>query len=153
VLLEEKPIIVPDVVQRAKVLMLGEKSYTKAQVLKKMCDLLVAENYVKPGYEKAVLEREKMGAYLINQKVALPHADSSYVNESVILIAKAEKPIAWAGKTGTQLICLLGLDINGKDGVRYLYQRFQNDEVMARLEAATTEQELREALIYDANYN
>lgn len=152
-LLEEKLITVPDVVQRVKVLMLGEKSYTKAQVLKKMCDLLLAGNYVKPGYEKAVLEREKMGAYLINQKVALPHADSSYVNQSVILIAKAEKSIAWAGKTGTKLICLLGLDINGKDGVRYLYQRFQNDEVMARLEAATTEQELREALIYDANYN
>lgn len=142
---------VPEVVRSAKILMLKEEAYTKTKLIKKMCMLLEEENYVKPGYEKAVLEREKMGAYLINQKVALPHADSSYVNKAVIFIAKAEKPIVWSGKTSTRLVCLLGLDINGKDGVRYLYQRFQDDEVIARLEAATTEQELREALVYYEN--
>jgi transcriptional regulator with AAA-type ATPase domain/transcriptional regulatory protein LevR len=144
---------VPEVVKNVKVLMLGQETYTKSQLLKKMCSQLVEEGYVKPGYEKAVLEREKMGAYLINQKVALPHADSSYVNKAVVFIVKTEKPIVWTGKTSTQLVCLLGLDINGKDGVRYLYQCFQNDEVMLRLEAATTEQELREALIYNGNHN
>ncbi len=151
VLLEQKAADVPEVVKKAKVLMLGKEQYTKAQVIKKMCKLLIDEDYVRSGYEKAVLEREKMGAYLINQKVALPHADSSYVKESVVLIAKAEMPIAWTGKTTTRLICLLGLDINGKDGIRYLYQRFQNDEVIALMEAAKTEQELREALVYNAN--
>ncbi|WP_199883943.1 sigma 54-interacting transcriptional regulator [Anaerosinus massiliensis] len=149
--LEKKTTLVPEVVQKAKVMMLGKEKYTKSQILEKMCKILADENYVRNGYGKAVLEREKMGVYLINQKVALPHADSSYVKESVVFIAKAETPIVWAGKTTTRLICLLALDIHGKDGIRYLYERFQNDEVIALMEAATTEQELREALVYNAN--
>jgi len=151
VLLEQKQVTVPAVVKKMKVLMLDNEHYTKAEILEKMCNILLAEQYVKQGYTEAVFAREKMGSYLINEKVALPHADSSYVNESVIILAKSNIGITWADKKSTKIICLLGLDINGKDGVRYLYQRFQNDEVIRKIEAAVTEAELREALIYNAN--
>ncbi len=151
VLIEQKQVTVPAVVKKMKILMLENEHYTKAEILKKMCNILMAEQYVKQGYTEAVFAREKMGSYLINEKVALPHADSSYVNESVIILAKSNTGITWADKKSTKIICLLGLDINGKDGVRYLYQRFQNNEVIRKIEEADTEAELREALIYNAN--
>ncbi|WP_199883859.1 sigma 54-interacting transcriptional regulator [Anaerosinus massiliensis] len=149
--IEEKVNAVPQVIQRVKILLLGKAYDTKTKVLKKMCQLLINENYVKEGYEKAVLEREKMGAYLIHQTVALPHADSSYVYTSAILFAKTEKPILWAGKKRTQFICLLALDMNGKDDIRYLYQHFQSDEVIARLKTAVTEDDVRKVLLYREN--
>lgn len=138
---------IPEVVRQIKIVMLGDQVYTKEEILKEMCGKLAQEGYVKSGYTAAVFEREKMGSYLISQKVALPHADSRYVQKPVIMIAKADQPILWDGVNTTKLICLLALDIDGKDGVRYLYKKFQNTDIVAALENAATEEVLREALL------
>lgn len=141
----EKPVV-PETVRQMEC-MIFDRICDKQQIIHEMCSYLTEKGYVAPGYEKAVWAREEMGSFLINRKVALPHADSSYVRSSVVLFAKAAKPVAWSGKESTNLICMLGLDINGKDSVRYLYDRFLEEETLARLESAKTENELREALI------
>lgn len=138
--------LIPNVVREAKIVMMPAIK-TKQELLKVLCDSIIKEGYVKPGYYEAVLERESMGSYVINQKVALPHADSSYVNHSVVVIAKMPEPIVWDEESQVSIICLLALDINGKDGVRYLYNTFKNDELVAQLEKLQSVQEFREVLL------
>jgi len=141
---------VPETVKKIECMMLKTKK-NKHEVIHEMCSYLTDRGYVNPGYEKAVLAREEIGSFLVNNKVALPHADSSYVRSSVVLFAKTDKPVVWCGNQTASLICMLGLDTNGKDSVRYLYDRFLDKKIISRLETAGTEQELREALISDGD--
>jgi mannitol/fructose-specific phosphotransferase system IIA component (Ntr-type) len=48
---------------------------------------------------------------------------------------------------------MLGLDIDGKDSVQYLYEKFLDENIINQLETAETEKELREALIGNAGYS
>ncbi|CUH94593.1 hypothetical protein P22_0659 [Propionispora sp. 2/2-37] len=138
--------LIPNVVREAKIIM-APAGKNKQELLRLLCDGIISEGYVNAGYYEAVLERENMGSYVIRQKVALPHADSSYVNHSVVVIAKTPEPIEWDEESSVSIICLLALDINGKDGVRYLYNTFKNDNIVAQLEQAQSEQEIREVLL------
>ncbi|WP_196593140.1 sigma 54-interacting transcriptional regulator [Pectinatus sottacetonis] len=143
---------IPKIIKSMKFLILQEEN-TKNKVIHKMCEYLVKTGYVELNYEQAVLNREKLGPFLVNNKVALPHADSSYVKSPVILFAKLAKPINWGNKQSTTLVCMLGLDIDGKDSVQYLYKKFLDKKIIQQLEKAKTEKELREVLIGNANYN
>lgn len=138
--------LIPKVVRDAKFILLTGKQ-DKSQVLQGICNTLLQEDYVREGYYEAVMERESMGSYVINQKVALPHADSSYVNRPVIVIVKTSEPIYWDDENKVSLICLLALDIDGKDGVRFLYNKFNNEKFIAEIEQAQTEEDMKEALL------
>ncbi|AIF53482.1 PTS system transcriptional activator [Pelosinus sp. UFO1] len=138
--------LIPKVVKDAKCIMLTEE-HDKKQVLKNICNTLLQEGYVRAGYYEAVMERENMGSYIINQKVALPHADSSYVNHPVIVVAKTAKPIFWDDDNKVSLICLLALDIDGKDGVRFLFNKFNNEKFTTQIGQMQTEEDIREALL------
>lgn len=138
--------LIPKVVRDAKFVMLTGVQ-DKEQVLHGICDMLLQEGYVRKGYFEAVMERESMGSYVINQEVALPHADSSYVNRPVIVIVKTPEPIFWDNENKVSLICLLALDIEGKDGVRFLYNKFNNEKFIAEIGQAQTEEDIREALL------
>lgn len=141
--------LIPHVVREAKFIMLPEVG-GKEEVLQRICNSLLAEGYVKEGYYEAVMERENMGSYVINQEVALPHADSSYVNHPVIVIAKAAVPIYWDHENTVSLICLLALDIDGKDGVRFLYNKFKSEKFIEQMQQAKSEDEIREALLHES---
>ena len=141
--------LIPKVVRDAKFLMITEKQ-DKEQILQGICNTLLQEGYVRKGYYEAVMERESMGSYVINQKVALPHADSSYVKRPVIVIAKTSAPIIWDDKEEVSLICLLALDIEGKDGVRFLYNKFKNEKFISQIAQAATEEDIRGALLNES---
>ena len=141
--------LIPKVVRDAKIIMFTE-AQDKTQVLQGICTTLLQEGYVKKGYYEAVVERESMGSYVINKAVSLPHADSSYVNHPVIVIAKTISPILWDGESKVSLICLLALDIDGKDGVRFLYNKFQSEKFIIQIGQAKTEDDIREALLNES---
>ena len=67
---------------------------------------------------------------ILQTRLVLPHADSSYIKSSVILFAKLAKPVLWGNKQSTTLICMLGLDIDGKDSVQYLYEKFLDENII-----------------------
>jgi transcriptional regulator with AAA-type ATPase domain/transcriptional regulatory protein LevR len=141
--------LIPNVVREAKFIMLPP-GMNKEKILQSICDTLVEERYVRKGYYEAVMERESMGSYVINQEVALPHADSSYVNQPVIVLAKTAEPISWDEESKVSLICLLALDIDGKDGVRFLYNKFKSEKFIVQIQQAKTEDDIREALLHES---
>lgn len=139
---------VPNEVAHLKTAILEDRAWTKEEVLAHLCRLLDDANCVKPGYFEAVCEREAMGSYLINQRVALPHADGRYVLEPTVLVARLPRPILWDQANVVRIICLLALDENGKDSVRFLYKQFQDETVLNRLERAETTEKIKEALTH-----
>jgi transcriptional regulator with AAA-type ATPase domain/transcriptional regulatory protein LevR len=141
--------LIPNVVREAKFIMLPP-GMDKEKILRSICDTLVAQRYVRKEYYAAVMERESMGSYVINQEVALPHADSSYVNQPVIVLAKTAEPISWDEENKVSLICLLALDIDGKDGVRFLYNKFKSEKFIVQMQQAKTEDDIREALLHES---
>jgi len=141
--------LIPKVVRDAKFIMLTQEQ-DKQQVLQSICNTLLHEGYVGEGYYEAVMERESMGSYVINQEIALPHADSSYVHHPVIVIIKTVQPIFWDNEEKVSLICLLALDIDGKDGVRFLYNKFKNEKFIAQIKQAQTTENIREALLNES---
>jgi len=138
--------LAPNIVREAKII-INAKEETKEELLKTICNLLIEEGYVKEGYYEAVMERERMTSYVINQEVALPHTDSRYINEPAIVIVKTAKPILWDGEQKVSLICLLALDTNGKEAVRYLYNKFKNKRIINLIKNAQEEEEIKGALL------
>lgn len=138
--------LVPNIVKESKIIV-NSNEKTKEELLKSICNILAEEGYVKKGYYEAVIEREKMTSYVINQEVALPHADSRYINKSVIVIVKLKNPILWDKEQKVSLICLLAVDTNEKDAIRYLYNKFKNKRVVNLLKKAKEAEEIEEALI------
>lgn len=67
--------------------------------IKALCLLagyLFEKGYVKEGYEAAILEREASfptGLSTGKINIAIPHADTSYVNQAAICVGVAEKPV------------------------------------------------------------
>lgn len=138
--------LIPNVVREAKI-MIDPPGKDKTEILQNICALLLEEGYVRKGYYEAVMERESMGSYVINQVFALPHADSSYVNHPVIVLVKLSEPILWDAEEKVSFMCLLALDIDGKDGVRFLYNKFKNEKFVTKMKQASTEENIREALL------
>lgn len=136
---------IPEVVRQAQIILDSHRK-SKQDVIKDICNFLVGEGYVKKGYYEAVMKREKMGSFVINQEVVLPHADSSYVNRPVIVIEKMAEPVLWDRNIKISIVCLLALDIHGKDGVRYLYNKFKDNSVLMKLKQAHNEQVFKEVL-------
>ncbi|VBB08941.1 phosphotransferase system mannose-type iia component [Lucifera butyrica] len=138
--------LVPAVVREAQIT-LNLQSKNKQDVIKNICDRLLKEGYVKKGYYEAVLKRERMGSFIINQEVVLPHADSSYVNRPTVVIAKMAEPVLWDRNNKVSIVCLLALDIHGKDGVRYLYNKFKDQNILLKLKQSQSEQEFKGVLL------
>ena len=137
--------LIPNVVRAAKFVMLTGKQ-DKATVLKSICDTIFKQGYVKRGYYEAVMGAGEYGELCYKSRSRITDADSSYVKRPVIVIAKAEETILWDDENKVSLICLLALDIDGKDGVRFLYNKFNNEKCIAKFGQAKTEEDMREAL-------
>lgn len=67
----------------------------KEEVIKLLSNKMNKQGYVEPGFEKAVLERERDYPTGLPTKipVALCHVEAEYVNQTALAIATLKKPI------------------------------------------------------------
>lgn len=103
---------------RPEFVVLHSKAAHSEEVIKQLSDLFLRHNQVKDSYCEAVLEREKRYPTGLVGKglcVAIPHTDSSHVNESGIAIATLETPVSFgmmgdpAKKLDVELVLLLAV--------------------------------------------
>ncbi len=69
------------------------------EALTQLTDYLLDKGYVKNGYKEAILEREAMfptglSTGVIN--IAIPHADTRYVNQAAICVGILKKPVKFS---------------------------------------------------------
>lgn len=84
----------------------------KSELIKLMTECLLEYGYVNERYYSSVMEREQSVSTYIGNKVAIPHGNSNFVNQSKVVVATLEKPIKWNDEDEVYIVFLLGLQIN-----------------------------------------
>ncbi|MGB5823745.1 MAG: PTS sugar transporter subunit IIA [Proteocatella sp.] len=142
----------------------GLEVETKEEAIEILAKMLEINGYVKEGYCKAVLERERVfptGLLTEIYGVAIPHADITYVNESMIAVAVLKEPVEFnmLGYSSQTVAVKLILMLAMKDGhsqltlLRNLMNLIQNEEAMAFIIEATEMKQIADFLnskLYEA---
>ncbi|MFD3157730.1 PTS sugar transporter subunit IIA [Haloimpatiens sp. FM7330] len=116
----------------------------KFDLLSKLSSILIEKSYVKPSFENAVIEREKVfptGLITEGANVAIPHTDAIHVIKPTIVFAKLKNPITFKemglGKKdiNSELIFMLAIN-NPKEQVSTLSNLmsiFSNKELLSNI--------------------
>lgn len=78
------------------------KALNKEDILTKMAQMLFSHGIVKEDFLEGILEREQQyptGLFVNSIGFALPHTDSSKVNQSQICFASLAEPVIFSGMT------------------------------------------------------
>jgi galactitol PTS system EIIA component len=81
-------------------------------VLGELCNAAIEAGYAKPGYHKAILEREAKyptGLHIPLVEVAIPHADPEWANKPSLTIGILETPVPFGSMDGTGGDVMAGL--------------------------------------------
>lgn len=84
--------------------------------------IMKKRDYVKKGFCKNVLEREKIGSTVIGKGFAIPHSRQEFVNKSKICIIKLKDPITWDGQK-LKLIILLAFNPKDLTTIKVFYKK------------------------------
>lgn len=91
----------------------------KDECLKFVMEKLYSAGYVKEGFEKSILEREKIGTTALDSGVAIPHASIEYTRETKIVIVNLKHKILWNDKK-IAVVALININQKDKANVRNL---------------------------------
>lgn len=122
------------------------KSYTKKEILSKMCNNLIEKGYANEDFLEDVLKREKLSSTQY-ENFAIPHTVKIRQKKSCIYICISEDPINWNGNE-VNLIALLCLAPEDKDYFFSLFETLSlllmNKDFIQKLLEAKTYDELME---------
>lgn len=122
-------------------------------VLKFLSQQLITQGYAKKGYTEAILTREATyptGLPSPEPRVAIPHADSNFINHTTIAVATLAKPVAFHNMEDVDaeldVSIVMMLAIKEPHGQVEMLQNvvgiIQNNQVMREIAAATSSAEL-----------
>lgn len=84
----------------------------KEEALEFLSQKMISAGVVKDSYFKAVTERESHGLTYVGSGIAVPHAESKYVNYSQFALAVLKEPLNWSGFE-VDVICMFAFkDLN-----------------------------------------
>ncbi|MFX3616645.1 MAG: transcription antiterminator [Sporolactobacillus sp.] len=116
----------------------------KNMIIKFITKKLEKENFITSQFADSLIEREKIATTDLGNKVAIPHGQGKYVNQSVISIATLSNPINW-GKSKVSVIILIALRTDEKKSKNImgdLYNLFDSDPLLNRMINVKTPKEL-----------
>lgn len=120
-------------------------AYSKQEILKFICNTLIAENYVKEEFLSSVMKREAMGSTSLATHVAIPHGNPAYVIKTNISIAVSEPMIKW-GDEYVHVIILLSIANRDmkciKEILKEIYRMSENKEIVKGLFLHKSKKEL-----------
>ncbi|EEY8966612.1 PTS 2-O-a-mannosyl-D-glycerate transporter subunit IIABC [Escherichia coli] len=101
-----------------------------------------------------VYRRESLGPTALGEGLAVPHGKTAAVKEAAFAVATLSEPLQWEGVDGTEavdLVVLLAIPPNEAGTTHMqlltaLTTRLADDEIRARIQSATTPDELLSAL-------
>ncbi|EFY5621253.1 PTS 2-O-a-mannosyl-D-glycerate transporter subunit IIABC [Shigella flexneri] len=103
---------------------------------------------------KEVYRRETLGPTALSEGLAVPHGKTAAVKEAAFAVATLSEPLQWEGVDGPEavdLVVLLAIPLNEAGTTHMqlltaLTTRLADDEIRARIQSATTPDELLSAL-------
>lgn len=134
------------------------KFETKEETLNFLSGKLLEQGCVKPEYQKAILDREKVyptGLPAPGVSIAIPHADNNLVNETTMAIGLLKDPVVFYSmenvetELNVQIVMMLAIKephgqiemlqkvisiIQDENLTKYLIQELDKNKVLAMLE-------------------
>lgn len=101
------------------------KAKDKYDVIKVVCEQLTATGYGYEGFFQEVIEREAISSTAIGNRVAIPHAVGSSMNDNVISVAILDQPVLW-GSDKVSLVFLVNIQNTKNATIEQIYRSFFN---------------------------
>mgnify|MGYP002549733386 FL=1 len=127
---------------------------SKEEILKKGCDLLYKNGYVKQGFYEDVLKREEISASVLGGGVALPHGMANLVIKPAVVIMKCAQRTEWQDGC-VDIVFLLALNFQDIQSTRAFFSSFyemtmeKNTTYLIR--KAETEEEIMDVIMNSMN--
>ena len=127
---------------------------SKEEILKKGCDLLYKNEYVKQGFYEDVLKREKISASVLGGGVALPHGMANLVIKPAVVVMKCAQRTEWQDGC-VDIVFLLALNFEDIQSTRAFFSSFyemtmeKNTTYLIR--KAETEEEIMDVIMNSIN--
>lgn len=127
---------------------------SKEEILKKGCDLLYKNDYVKQGFYEDVLKREEISASVLGGGVALPHGMANLVIKPAVVIMKCAQRTEWQDGC-VDIVFLLALNFEDIQSTRAFFSSFyemtmeKNTTFLIR--KAETEEEIMDVIMNSMN--
>lgn len=99
---------------------------TKEEALEFLSGKMFSAGVVKDSYYQAVVEKENHGVTYVGNGIAIPHAESKYVNYSQFALAVLKEPVNWAGFK-VDIICMFAFKDLKTDHFRIFYNKLKEN--------------------------
>ncbi|MDO4942642.1 MAG: PTS sugar transporter subunit IIA [Lachnospiraceae bacterium] len=106
-----------------ELILLEHKPTTKRALLKKACDLLLKQGYVKEGFFESVMHREEISASVLGGGMAVPHGISQFVKKPAVVVIRTDDKVEW-GEGAVDVIFLLALNFEDIETTRAFFAAF-----------------------------
>lgn len=127
------------------------KLKNKKQVLTKLCDCLLVQNYVDTNFEESVYKRENVAGTAFGN-VAIPHSIEMNAIKTSIAVAISKEGIQWNSNI-VHIVLLLAINKADRRSFRALYESlislFSEDKVIQEIRNCTSFDEFK-SIIYTA---
>lgn len=135
-------------------ILIEKEVMSKEEILKKGCDLLYKNEYVKQGFYEDVLKREEISASVLGGGVALPHGMANLVIKPAVVIMKCAQRTEWQDGC-VDIVFLLALNFEDIQSTRAFFSSFyemtmeKNTTFLIR--KAETEEEIMDVIMNSMN--
>ncbi len=131
-------------------LIINKAPWTSRQAaLEALGDLIECNGKADAGFAKSVVHREKLSSTAVGYGIAIPHGNTSYVQESVIAVALLQEPVDWEGEQ-VDLIFMLALKAEEAKFAsiffKHFYEALDNPDWVRKLKRCQTPKEMTEYL-------
>ncbi|MDD7114395.1 MAG: PTS sugar transporter subunit IIA [Lachnospiraceae bacterium] len=126
-----------------------ERALTREILLKKVCDRLLKEGYVREGFYESVMQREEISSSALGGGIAVPHGMSQYVIRPAVAIIKTDDKVQWGDSTA-DVIFLLALNFQEIESTRAFFSAFyeitMQTDAVNQIRMAGNVEEIREII-------
>lgn len=135
---------------KKELILIENETMSKEEILKRGCDLLYEEGYVKQGFYEDVLNREKISASVLGGGVALPHGMANLVIKPAVVVIKCAQRTEWQDGC-VDIVFLLALNFEDIKSTRAFFSSFyemtmeKNTTLMIR--KAETKEEIENVIM------
>lgn len=118
----------------------------KIEVIDYMCKLLREGGYVTPEFLLSVYKRENIGTTYLQQRIAIPHGEPSFVTRPAICIAKLKNSLEWSVDCVVDYVFMFALTEDCQKYVQKFYELISDENDLKMLMKADSKEEIYKSL-------
>lgn len=102
--------------------LVNDELQDKATFIQKLCQRLEKTSVISHDFIEKVMSREAMIPTNITPYMAIPHAITSELTKSQIIIGLSDKPVQWSNDSTVKVVFLLAISEKDKDKLQLFFE-------------------------------